>query len=180
MAKLGQQFDATAHDTEQREYTPIPDGDYALEVLESDVVETKSGMGLKLTYQVTEGDYEGRRIYGFMNIANESAQAQEIGQKELASLCRAIGLPMIEDSEELHFKRFEAKIGMGKPSKEKEDDGRGNMVPKYPARNEIKRFYFPDEGGAPKPQAANDNTPPPAQQEAAAAKPAGSRPWGKS
>lgn len=58
----------------------------------------------------------------------------------------------VEDSEELHFKAFTAKIGLGKPSK----DGQ------YPARAEIKRYYFPDQGDVPEPaidaeQPANDN-----------------------
>lgn len=79
----------------------------------------------------------------------------------------------VEDSEELHFKAFTAKIGLGRPSK----DGQ------YPARAEIKKYFFPDQGDVPepaidseqpkaasKPAPANDNKPAPA---------AGKRPWGQ-
>jgi hypothetical protein len=73
---------------------------------------------------------------------------------------------------------------MGKDSKEKNADG----SPQYPARNTIKKYFYPDQGDVPEPaidavqpaapaaraQApANDN-----RQAAAAAKPAGAKPWG--
>jgi hypothetical protein len=74
---------------------------------------------------------------------------------------------------------------MGKDSKEKNADG----SPQYPARNTIKKYFYPDQGDVPEPaidaiqpgaattaraQApVNDN-----RQAAAAAKPAGAKPWG--
>ncbi|MNL34377.1 hypothetical protein D3C87_1563480 [compost metagenome] len=126
---------------------------------------------------------KGRKIFGSYNLENANADAQRIGQQQFASLCRAIGVDSCEDSEELHFRTFTAKIGLGKPSK----DGQ------YPARAEIKSYAFPDTGNVPepaidavqpaKPVAANDNARPAAAATQAAARPAaaagGSRPWGK-
>lgn len=182
MASLGQRFDATAHDTTQSDYSELPNGIYILEIEASDVAPTKDGRGtiLKVTNRVIEpADYEGRKLFANFNLENPSPQAQEIGQRQFASLCRAIGVNDVEDSEDLHFKSYTAKIGLGKPSK----DGQ------YPARAEIKRYYFPDADEIPAPgiddaqpkPAANDNRPaarPAAAQQAGAAKPAGSRPWG--
>lgn len=178
MASLGQTFDPTAHDTTQAEYSTLPLGIYRLEVTASDVVPTKAGTGtiLKLTYDVIEPEeFKGRKIFANMNIENQNAVAQQIGQRELASLCRAIGLSDLSDSEELHFHAFTAKVGLEKPQ-----EG-------YAQRNRIVRFYFPDEGNVPEPTidavqprlAANDNRPAarPAQQAAAPA--AGKRPWGQ-
>lgn len=186
MAGLGSRFDATQHDTEQRgEYEELPNGVYDLEITESDVVPTKSGNGtvLKATNTVVApSEYEGRKLFSTYNLENANAQAQEIGQRQFASLCRAISVTEVEDSEELHFKTYRVKIGLGKPSK----DGQ------YPARAEIKRYYFADEGDMPDvgidatqpPKPANDNRaaandnkrPAPAAQAAGGQK---ARPWGK-
>ncbi len=185
MARLGTSFDATQHDTTQNDYSELPNGIYEIEVAASDVVPTSTGTGtiLKTTMNVLRPDaYAGRKLFNNYNIENANAQAQEIGQKQFASLCRAVGKSSVDDSEELHGFSFTVKIGLGKPSK----DG------KYPARAEIKRYYFPDEDDIPqpaidddqpaKPAAANDNRPAGANDNRAASRPAaaaGSRPWGK-
>jgi hypothetical protein len=186
MASLGQKFNAQDHDTTQTDYAELPNGIYVMEVEASDVVPTKDGKGtiLKVTNSVIEPeDYKGRKLFNNYNLENQSAQAQEIGQKQFASLCRAIGVSEVEDSEDLHFKAYTVRVALGKPSK----DGQ------YPARAEIKRYYFPDEGELPpaaidetqpasKPAAANNNQRPAANDNrtaAAAPKAAagGSKPW---
>jgi hypothetical protein len=180
LASLGRKFNATEHDTTQSDYSELPNGIYKLEIEASDVVTKDGNTGLKTTMLVIEPEeYKGRKLFGYYNLEHSSAQAQEIGQKQFAALCRAIGVAEVEDSDELRFISFTAKVGLGKPSK----DGQ------YPARAEIKRYFFPDEGNvpepeidanqpAPPPKAANDNRAAPAQRPAAA-KPAGNRPWGK-
>ncbi|MBX5010858.1 DUF669 domain-containing protein [Rhizobium lentis] len=186
MAQLGQRFNAQDHDTEQRG-SNLPNGIYVLEVSTSEVKPTAKGNGtiLKLTYDVVEpAEFKGRKIFANINLENANAQAQEIGQRDLAKLCRAVGLDEVIDSDELHFISFTAKVGVEKPR-----DG-------YEPRNEIKRFFYPDEGAVPpaeidanqpaqRPAPANDNRRPAANQ-TAASKPAGGatsggarRPWGK-
>ncbi|QPC43476.1 DUF669 domain-containing protein [Kaustia mangrovi] len=158
MARLGSTFNATQHDTTQSDYEDLPNGVYRLEMEASEVVETgpenaRTGQGLKYTSVVLEPEaMKGRKFFGFINLENQNPQAQEIGQKELASLCRAVGVTEIEDSEDLHFKAYTAKLGLGKPSKKKNADG----TPLYPARTEVKRYYFPDEGDVPAPEIAAD------------------------
>jgi len=188
MASLGQKFDATQHNTDQRDYEELPNGIYKMEIEASEVKETSTGSGtiLKATMVVIEPeDLKGRKLFTNYNLENKNAQAQEIGQKQFASLCRAIGISEVDDSEQLHFESFTVKVGLGKASK----DGQ------YPAREEIKRYYFPDEGNVPDPaidenqpapaakpandnrqQASNDNRP---AQQAAATGGAGARkrPW---
>ncbi|TDH35690.1 DUF669 domain-containing protein [Pseudohoeflea suaedae] len=184
MAKLGQDFDPQAHDTDaQPDYSELPNGDYLLEIEVSDVGPNSSGTGtiLKTTFQVIEPEeFKGRKLFGNYNLEHNNPKAQEIGQRQFAQLCRAIGhTERVDDSEELHFRAFMAKVGLGKPSK----DGQ------YPARAEIKKYYYPDEGNLPNP-AIDDNQPaPPANDNRAAAKPAArpaaaaaagtKRPWGK-
>lgn len=177
MASLGNKFNAQEHDTEQRDFETLPDGDYRLEVSASEIKPTKANNGtiLRLTYDVIEPEqYKGRKIFANINIENANVQAQEIGQKELASLCRAIGKESIDDSEDLHYEPFTAKVGL-----EKAQAG-------YSPRNQIKKFYFPDAGDIPTASvsaaAANDNrraAPPAANQNSApAGAPAKARPWG--
>lgn len=181
MARLGTAFDATQHDTTQSDYSELPNGIYRLEIEASDVVPTKNGKGtiLKTTFSVIEpADYKDRKLFGNYNLENESAQAQEIGQKQFAMLCRAIGESSVEDSEDLHFRGFVVKIGLGKPSK----DGQ------YPARAEIKTYFYPDDEKpvpepaidavqpAATPAPANDNRP---AAKPAAAAPAKKNPWAK-
>ncbi len=176
MAQLGVAFNAQEHDTEQRDYENLPDGIYDLEVVVAELKENGNNIGIKMQYSVIEpAEYENRKVFGFINVQHSNADAQRIGQQELARLCRACGLATVNDTDELRLIRFRAKIGMGKPSK----DGQ------YAARNEIKRFYYPDEGDLPPlsvdAPAANDNKPAARQQQAApaqASKPAGTRPWG--
>lgn len=163
MASIGAKFDATSVDTTQVEYENLPEGIYSLEVIQSEVAATSKGDGtlLKLRYSVIEPEeYKGRLIFGNITLENPNSTAQDIGQRALASLCRAVGLSEIEDSEELHFKQFIAKVGPGKSSKEKNADG----SPKYPARIEIRKYFFPDSDDMPEigitaPKAANDNRP---------------------
>lgn len=196
MAVLGARFKAESYDTEQRDYENLPNGVYRLEVTDSEVATTKKGDGtiLKLKYGVIEPEeYAKRLIFGNITLENPNTQAQEIGQRQLASLCRAIGLSEIEDSEELHFQGFVAKVGLSK-----QRTGQDGKV--YEPRNEIKRFYFPDADDIPAigvdhPAAANDNHPPARQAANDNAPPHGdarstgnggsaattgkSRPWGK-
>lgn len=185
MAVLGSKFNAHDHDTEQRgDYEELPNGVYALEIEASDVAPTKAGTGtiLKTTSVVLEPeDFKGRKLFTNYNIENPNSQAQEIGQRQFASLCRAIGITEVEDSEQLHFHRYVVKVKLGKPSK----DGL------YPARAEIATYFFPDQGIVPEPAIdetqparglapANDNRPasrPAAQQQAAAGGAAKKRPW---
>lgn len=189
MAALGKKFDATEHDTTQSDYAELPNGIYRVEIEASEVKPTNAGDGtiLKTTSVVVEPeDYKGRKLFTTYNLENKSAMAQEIGQKAFASLCRAIGVSEVEDSEELHFHPYTVRVALGKPSK----DGQ------YPARAEIKRYYFDDEGNVP-PAAIDDVQPAPsagaggtkpandnrqAVRSAAAAAPAkvaGAKPWGK-
>lgn len=185
MASIGK-FDATKVDTDsQPEYENLPDGIYSLEVIQSEVMPTSKGDGtiLKLRYSVVEPEqYKGRLIFGNITLENPNASAQEIGQRQLGSLCRAIGLSEIEDSEELHFKQFTAKVGLSKRR-----EAGGNV---YEPRNELKKWFYPDSDDIPAigvtaittPKPANDNRP--ASGDARTTGNGGaattkSRPWGK-
>lgn len=137
MSNLGN-FDPTKVDPNQ--VAPVPDGNYALQVIESEVKPTKSGVGtmLNLTLEIIDGEQKGRRVYERINIQNASAAAQQIGQKQLSGLCHACGhLKAVTDSSDLHYKPFWATLGT-----EVDDTG------KYAPKNVIKKYLF-ENGNAP-------------------------------
>lgn len=195
MAQLGSKFKAVDYDTTQSDYTNLPDMIADLEIIQSEIKDTSSAKGkgkmLSLRYSViAPEDYKGRLMFGNIMLEHDVSQTQEIGQKEFAKLCRAIGVEEVDDSDELHFRGFRAKVGLGKPSKDKNADG----TPVYPAKNEIKTYFFADSeddmpdvgvlGPAPA-KPANDNKPGSGGARttgnggAAATGAAKARPWGK-
>ena len=91
---------------------------------------TKTGNGqyLQLTLQVVEGEYKNRLIFDRLNIQNPNSVAQQIAQKALSSICRAVGVMHPKDSEELHDKPFSVKIGIRPASGEY---GESNIVRGY-------------------------------------------------
>lgn len=189
MARIGVKVEATEENTTQRDFSNLPNGDYVLELTAGDVKVKNEGtrdqtITLSVTIDVIEPeDLKGRKLFGNYNLEHPKAQAQEIGQKQFACLLRALGMTEApEDSDDLLFKSFMAKVGMGNDSKDLNADG----TPKYAARNELKKYYYPDEGDMPEakvdapPTAANDNRPAatPAARPAAASGERPKTPWG--
>lgn len=111
MAFLGGTFDASQVEP-QGDYTPIPPGEYKVQIVSSDMVGTSTGNGhmLKLELEILEGDQAGRRFYDRLNLDNPSAQAQEIAQRTLSAICHAIGKLSVQDSDELHMQPMIAVV----------------------------------------------------------------------
>lgn len=125
MASLGKTgFDYTKVDDSD----VIPAGEYAMKIVESDIVPTKAGTGkiLVLTMEVMEGPMKGRRHWERLNIVNPNDTAQSIAHKQLKRICEAAGVPSpLLDSEDLHHKPFMATLDI------KEDDfGKKNNLKK--------------------------------------------------
>lgn len=154
MAKLN--FNASAVEIPERTYGPLPAGEYEMMVIKSDTKTIKAGNGhyLELEMQVLSGDQSGRRHWERLNLDNPSKKTVEIAEEQLARLCHALGLPHVDDSEELHDRPFIAVVSIDK---------------KDPTSNRIYDFK-PVEGAAPAAVAVKP---------AAVAAPAkSSRPWG--
>ena len=111
-------FDATQV-APQQEFDLLPAGKYTAQVIDSEVVPTKAGTGqiLKLTFEIMEGEHATRTLWARLNIANESAQAQQIGLAQLSALCHAVGVTKLTDSLELHEKPvlITVKVRKAKP-----------------------------------------------------------------
>ena len=146
MANLN--FDASQVDP-QNTYEPLPAGDYLCMIVDSDVKPTKAGTGhyAQFTLQVLEGQYQGRMIWDRINIHNQNATAQEIGQKQLSALCHAVGVLQVQDTTQLHDKPVVVRLGL-------KDDRQ------YGPQNEVKGYKQP-EGTPAAPTPTGTPTPPP-------------------
>lgn len=129
MANLGGTFDATQVEP-QGEYTPIPAGEYKVQIITSEMVATKAGDGqmLKLELEIMDGAQAGRKIFDRLNLDNPNATAVEIAQRQLSAICHAVGVLSVQDSEELHFKPMIAVIVVTPP---KGEYGAGNNIKTY-------------------------------------------------
>lgn len=81
----------------------LPIGEYTVVISETDMKEASTGKGqyLQLVFSVIDGEYKGRKIFDRLNIVNESTTAQEIAQRGLSSICRAVKVMHPQDSDEL-------------------------------------------------------------------------------
>lgn len=163
MAFLGQTFDATTVAPSQ-DYAPLPTGEYVAMIIDSNYKQTNRGDGhyLELTYQITEGPYNGRQVWARLNLDNPSPKASEIAQRDLSAICHAVGKLQVSDSTQLHNIPHVIRVVFEPASSKREREG-----------NEVKGWKRLEGAAAPQPQ--------PFGQQAAAnqAKPAGAPAWAK-
>lgn len=101
MAQLG--YTADPNQPEES-FDIVPAGEYTTIIEASDYTPNKQGTGmiLKLTYQIIDGEFKGRKIFENLNLQNENAQAAQIAQRALNSICLAVGVQHVQDSAQLH------------------------------------------------------------------------------
>lgn len=95
---------STAGKEEMDDFSVIPPNDYNVQIVKSEVTDTKAGDGkrLNLQFKILDGEFKSRILFTGLNIVNPSPKAVEISMKELTSICKACGKAEIEDSAELH------------------------------------------------------------------------------
>ena len=100
MASLS--FDANSIEITSRD--PIPAGIYEALICDSEVRPTRSGngKGINLTFEILSGPHKGRKVFAWINFQHPKAEAQRIGQEELARICKAVGVGKLDDTAQLH------------------------------------------------------------------------------
>jgi hypothetical protein len=145
---------------------PLPAGVYLAHIVESDVQPLKSGNGegLKLTFEIIDGQFKGRKVYENLNIRHTSEDTQRIAQSQLSALCHAVNVIKLMDTAALHFKPVRINVTVRE------------AVGQYKASNNIKG-YEAAGGGISAPATAPTPAPvaetpawPTAEQEAAKSK----------
>jgi hypothetical protein len=140
---------------EQRDFSALPEGQYVVIATASEEKPNSKGTGtyLQITFEVLDGPCKGRKLWARMNLKNPNQTAVEIAHRELAAICRAVGVIKPADSSELHNRPLLVTVGVEVDDKRRES-------------NNIKR-YDAVAGGTPAPVAAPAFVP-----QAAAAAPA--------
>ena len=150
----------------QQSSGPLPAGVYLAHIVESDVQPLKSGNGegLKLTFEVIDGQFKGRKVYENLNTRHTSEDTQRIAQSQLSALCHAVNVIKLMDTAALHFKPVRINVTVRE------------AVGQYKASNNIKG-YEAAGGGISAPATAPTPAPvaetpawPTAEQEAAKSK----------
>ena len=109
-------------------FEPLPRGKYEAVITQTEQVETKNGDPmLRLTIEIIEGQYTGRKVFDQFMLQHPNEKAQLIGLQKLKSIKLAVGKP--GDVEESDLWGTPIQIGL----KVEEPDG-------YAARNVI-TFY---------------------------------------
>ena len=113
------------------DFAPLPAGTYHAIITDSDVKQTKTGTGqrMTLTLKITEGPCANRLVFAGINVANENPVAEGIGQRELSALCHAAGVLKLQDTSQLHNIPIAVRLSI------KIDD-----TGKYPPSNEVKAY----------------------------------------
>lgn len=169
MAEFPENFNPNDVPEDDRTFEPLPAGDYTMQVIESEIKDTKSGTGqqLVLTLEVIEGPLSNRRVWDRLNIRNQNADAQRIAQRALADLCLAVGIGSLRNTEDLHFKPFVGRVTI-------KVDKKGEYGPQNSVRYKPRGGQAPAAAQPGAQQQGRPSAPPPAQKQAAAG---GARPW---
>lgn len=157
MANIGE-FSNVPNEVEpQGDFTPLPAGDYRVQVVKSEMRSTKKGDGqyLWLELEVLDGEYSERRLWHSINLVNPNAQTVEIAKKQFSALCHGTGVIGAQDSEQLHHRPVLAVVKV-KPAQGQ-----------YAAGNDVKTYKPVDSSttgtSAPKGASSPPSSTPPAQ-----------------
>ncbi|RLA65450.1 MAG: hypothetical protein DRQ88_09220 [Epsilonproteobacteria bacterium] len=85
--------------------TLLPPGNYNAKIVDTEIVNTKSGSALKIHFEVIEGEHSGSGFSDFLNIVNASKQAEDIAKGRLKAILNLGGHKNpqgISDSIEMH------------------------------------------------------------------------------
>lgn len=114
---------------EQQDFTAIPEGQYVVIAIATEMRPTKNGQGkyLQFTFEVVDGPMKGRKLWSRLNLENNNATAVDIAKRELGAICRAVGIIKPNDSAELHNKPILVTVGVELDERNRE----GNTIKKY-------------------------------------------------
>jgi hypothetical protein len=145
-------FDATNIEP-QAPLDAVPVGVYPVKIKWTEKKETKNpgSFYLQMQLEIIDGNYKGRQVFDRLNLWNANAQAVEIAQRTLATICHAVGMLKVKNHEEFRGKTLQAKLSI------RSDE-------KYGDSNEVKAYAKLEGYTAPVASAeqapASDETPP--------------------
>jgi hypothetical protein len=131
---LPETFDPAIQEGSKFDLLPI--GIYTAQITDASVSQPKSGdgWGINLTWQITEGEHEGRYVFQRITFVHSSTQAVEIGRRQVKDLCVATGVnEQVTDVAVFKFIPCQIKVGI-------EQDKTGQ----YDDKNRVSRVWHID------------------------------------
>lgn len=114
-------FDASGVAPSENDFDVLPPGWYRAEIVGSEMKETnaRNGHYLALQYRIigpSDGSskYENRRVFCNLNLDNPNPKAVEISERNLADICRSVGITTVGNSNQLHEKPHMIKLAIRK------------------------------------------------------------------
>ncbi len=153
----------------QQSTGPLPAGVYLAHITESDVQPLKSGNGegLKLTFEILDGQFKGRKVWENLNIRHANEDTQRIAQSQLSALCHAVNVIKLMDTAALHFKPVRINVTVREAVGQYKAN---NNIKGYEAASGISAPVAPATAPTPAPTMADTVAWPTAEQEAAKSK----------
>jgi hypothetical protein len=131
---LPEMFDPATQEGSKFDLLPI--GVYKAQVTDASVSQPQSGdgWGVNLTWQITEGEYEGRYVWQRITFQHSSIQATNIGRRQFKDLCVATGIDeQVTDVAPFKFIPCQIRVGI-------EQDKTGL----YDDKNRVSRIWHID------------------------------------
>lgn len=87
-------------------------GEYAFQIVKSDVKQTKAGNGTMLVFEASciEEGFAGKRLTIRLNVQNPNQTAVEIAYRDLSAICHVCGVLQLTDTQQLHGKPFRIRL----------------------------------------------------------------------
>lgn len=139
------QFNFSISEAEAQEtaswFDPLPAGWYDVVADEVALSQNKAGTGayIKVRFTVIGEKYRGRKVFTYINVQNQNAQAQEIGLANLRAFMVAIGLRNMTDVSQLANKPLQIRLRL----KESRNGGDENQVNGYRAGQAAPQMQMP-------------------------------------
>jgi hypothetical protein len=126
---LPEMFDPATH--EGSKFNLLPIGIYKAQITDASVSQPQNldGWGINLSWQITEGEYEGRYVFQRITFIHSSIEATTIGRRQFKDLCVATGIDeQVTDVAVFKFNPCQIRVGI-------EQDKRGI----YADKNRVSR-----------------------------------------
>lgn len=83
------------------DFVVLPPGEYPCLIESAEVKQTKAGTGygLQLTLLVLDGPNKNRKLFPWINLQNPNQTCEEIGRREFAALCEAVGFSAVDTTQ---------------------------------------------------------------------------------
>lgn len=135
MAQLNKKYVADEYG-EIGTFEALPGGNYLLLCDDSEIKESAAKNDyLQIDFTVLSSDQKnmaGKKFILRLNLWHDKQSTVDMAEKELAAICRAMGIPELDDTDVLHEKQVVAKMILV-PAKPGSQYGDSNRVIKYSA-----------------------------------------------